>query len=164
MNEIENKRALVRLQAVLDTHGADPKRWSAAEAARLVALTQADAKAGRMLREARALDQILAAAPAGDGAGRLAGLTDRVIKRAAAGTAEIVALPGRAASSRSSAATHPRRLWPAFAAMAAALAIGFFVGTSSLVAPAFQQVAGLSLDEPDTGPAAADEAPEGELL
>lgn len=167
-----NKRDLARLQAVLDAHGANPARWPAAEAAGLMAFAKFDSEGIRMLASARALDRVLAAAPGAPGGG-VDALADRILAKAAvtkpaAAPAEIVALPVRQRGGMSPAAGHPLRLWKVVGAMAAALVIGLYVGGSDFVAPAFQQVAGLSQDEIETAaPAvqqAVDEPQEGELL
>ena len=173
MSKTSNRSELDRLRTVLDAHGANPARWPASDAARLAALAQADPAAQRMLREAEALDRVLAAAPASSSPGALANLADRIVASAAArpavaGGAEIVALPVRARASQGDLRHRPRFLWTALAALAASLVIGFYAGTSSLAVPALQQVAGLSQDEPDAilanAQPTADEADEGELL
>src|SRR5450631_3033692 len=174
MSTINNGRDLARLQAVLDAVGANPARWPAGEAEALRALTGSDPQASRMLAEAQALDRVLAAAPSG-AAGRFEGLADRIMGQAnGAGkalpnTADIVVLPKRARAAPGHFSGRPLKLWPMLGAMAAALVIGFYLGGSDLLAPAMQQVAGLSQDEADlVAPAAAeagaDTSQEGELL
>ena len=169
MNTSDIRRDLERLQTVLDTFGAEPARWPVAEVSRLVTLIKSDPRAKRMLGDARALDRVLSAAPAGSPS-QIAGLTERIVRRAAASstTAEIVPLPQRLGGPVPASAPKSRRYWPVFAAMAASLAVGFYAGTSELVAPTLQQVAGLSMEAVPTiapaGQTVADEVPEGELL
>jgi len=169
----DTKRDLARLEAVLDAHGANPGRWPAADAERLMGLARSDSQAQRALRDAQALDRVLAVAPAGSPGG-LEGLTARIMSEVAAKqpvarvSAEIVPLPIRAVAAKSAMTRRSSWVWQACAAMAAALIVGFYVGGSDLVAPTLQQVAGLSVDEADlaapAGQPVIDEPQEGELL
>ena len=169
MSQLDMKRDLARLQVVLDVHGANPARWPRADAERLAALTQSDPQAGKLLAEAQAFDRILAAAPSGPPGG-LDALTDRILSRTAAtkpaipGSAEIVPLPVRPRNLAMQAGSSPLRLWPALAALAAALIIGIYIGNADLLTPALQQVAGLTADEAEPGAQSLDEAQEGELM
>ena len=49
------------LQSLLDAHGADPARWPAEARTAAMRLIAGDAEAARMLREAQALERLLAA-------------------------------------------------------------------------------------------------------
>lgn len=68
---------LTAFENVLDTFGGDPARWPAENRERLMSLADADAEAGRLLSEARALDGVLAYA-AGPPVGSTAALADRI--------------------------------------------------------------------------------------
>ena len=176
MSKKSQKQLLEQLGCLLEAHGAEASRWPANDARELADLARKNTDAKRMFAEAEALDRLLAAAPAGK-PDRMAGLIDRIavrasaIRPAAAGTAEIVALPVRSADAVEKIpvpSPRPRALWPAFGALAASLIIGFYVGTSSAVSPALQQVAGIQVDDAEdaqlAGQAGADEVQEGELL
>jgi hypothetical protein len=165
-----NKPDLARLEAVLDAHGANPARWPAIEAAGLMAFAKTDPRGVKMLARARALDQVLAVAP-GSPVGGVEQLASRIMAKAAAtppGSGEIVSLPQRSGDVSGLPGRRLLHLWQVCGAMAAALLIGFFVGGSDLVVPAFQQVAGLSQDDVETATpvvqVTADEPQEGELL
>jgi len=162
MGDLDAKRDLTRLQAVLDTHGANPARWPVADALRLAEFARSDFSGRAMLAQAAALDELLAAAPMGAG---LDGITDRIMSRVAGGLpgeAKVVALPLRQRRVARPATWRVGAVWPVFGALAAALIIGFYVGNAGLVAPALQQVAGISFDEADLAP--LDAAQEGEVL
>ncbi|MFN3745440.1 MAG: hypothetical protein ACK4TL_12110 [Hyphomicrobiaceae bacterium] len=92
---------LTAFENVLDTFGGDPARWPAEKRERLQSLAATDTEAARLLREARALDAVLAHA-AGPPIGDTRALADR-IAAAVANTA-----PGQSARAEQQAVgTHP---------------------------------------------------------
>jgi hypothetical protein len=99
---IEKRLAeLTAFENVLDTFGGNPARWPAEKRERLLSLAATDVKAGRLLREARALDAVLAQA-AGPPVGNTRALADR-IAAAVANTA-----PGQSArAERQADGSHP---------------------------------------------------------
>jgi hypothetical protein len=86
---------LSALENVLDTFGGNPARWPAEKREQLLSLAASDVEAGRLLREAKALDGVLAHA-AGPPVGDTRALADR-IAAAVAGTQ-----PGQSASQSAS--------------------------------------------------------------
>lgn len=76
-NEKKKLAELTALENVLDTFGGNPARWPAEKRDKLVSLTAADADARRLLREAKALDAVLAHA-AGPPVGNTSALADRI--------------------------------------------------------------------------------------
>jgi len=169
MGPNNNARDLARLAAVLDTQGADPARWPVADSAQLGDLARSDPQGRKLLAAARALDQVLGAAPTGNSS-RLDALMDRVLDEFASANTGTQQPEARAvlAAPAIANALRPVRLIPMLGALAAALVIGFYAGQAGLVLPALQQVAGLAADEPDAvAPgtvAGSDAAQEGELL
>ncbi len=74
----ENRLAeLTAFENVLDTFGGNPARWPANKRERLMSLAASDAEAQRLLREAKALDSVLAHA-AGPPVGDTKALADRI--------------------------------------------------------------------------------------
>jgi len=99
----ENRLAeLTAFESVLDTFGSDPARWPSERRGRLMTLAAADTEAGRMLREAKALDAVLAHA-----AGPPVGDTSALASRIAAAVANTA--PGQSAprTERTSDASTP---------------------------------------------------------
>ncbi|WP_143149356.1 hypothetical protein [Hyphomicrobium sp. CS1BSMeth3] len=68
---------LTAFENVLDTFGGNSARWPAEKRERLMSLAASDAEAGRLLREAKALDTVLAHA-AGPPVGETKALADRI--------------------------------------------------------------------------------------
>jgi hypothetical protein len=153
----------LKLQHLLDVYGADQRRWPVEAARQHAGPAERDAgTAALALREAAALDEVLARAPVVP-AKRQQALADRIMAQvqaeaAAAGAAEptggnvVIMLPprtGLAADGGGMAARpvpigSPRRQtadWRAAAALAAALVLGVGVGMSGSVSTTFQAVA-----------------------
>ena len=77
---------LTDFEGVLDTFGSEPSRWPAANRERLLGFAAGDRDARRLLREARALDVVLARG-AGPAAGSTIALADRIATAAMASKA-----------------------------------------------------------------------------
>jgi hypothetical protein len=132
----------------LEAYGGHEARWPAdRQAAARALLGRSDAAghaARRALAEARALDQVLASAPAVD-AIRIGRLADRIVA-----TARLAPLPleaganivdfDRMPSRRGLSAVH-RSGWAAAALLAASLLVGIFVGPGSEGVPALREAA-----------------------
>jgi hypothetical protein len=161
-----NRAADQKIIALLDVYGADQSRWPA-EAARQLADLMRDDKTGAVtqaLREAEALDRVLASASSVSDARQLA-LADRIMAAVTsdtirnpdtvaaphAGVTNVIAFPPREIRN-TSARTFQRHLgidWRAAAALAAALVLGIGVGMSGTASPTLQAVAetvGVNLD------------------
>jgi hypothetical protein len=118
---------LDKLEAALDTYGADRTRWPAPLRLSLSGLVAGNTDAQKMLRDAEAFDRLLDSAPQYDAA-RLGGLSDRIV-------AAVEHQP-RLVSSQARPARSGGSVWPAvrrhhgFAAtaLAASLVLGVFVG------------------------------------
>ena len=136
---------LEAFEAMLEAFGADPARWPDAQRGPAEALLAASAPARALLREARALDALLVAAPT-VAPGRHAALADRIVAAAgarpvlpavaaSAGPAKVVpfARPAIARSVPTAGATALRSSrrppWRAAAALAASLAAGVLIGS-----------------------------------
>jgi hypothetical protein len=119
---------LDKLEAALDTYGADRTRWPAPLRLALSGFIAGNPDALKMLKNAEAFDRLLDRAPQYDPA-RLAKLSDRI-------TAAVERQP-RVVSSRASG---QRSLWPsvrrhngvAAAALAASLVLGVFAGQTNM--------------------------------
>jgi hypothetical protein len=121
------------------------------------------------LREARALDAVLAQAPAVP-ADQMARARQRILEAAGgnrpaaavqSSTGTVIPLPRRALSDR----TRLHQFWPAAAALAASLLIGVLLGTSELGRPAVESlVASAGLDVGDGGTFDLLDATDEELL
>lgn len=116
---------LDRLEAALDTYGADRTRWPAPLRLALSSLIAGSADAQRMLKDAEAFDRLLDSAPQYD-VTRLDRLSDRI--------AAAVERQPRLVSSKPAAAAgeatkwHRRHHGLAATALAASLVLGLFAG------------------------------------
>jgi hypothetical protein len=133
------------LEALLDAYGADTSRWPKEAQARAGVLLAADAEAGRLVAEAKALDALLGRAPL-LGQERQNALAGRIVAQALQGASQaasreaapqksgiVIPWPG-VARERTAPAWKPSRrpVWSAAALLAASLFIGVFVGTQDL--------------------------------
>lgn len=139
-----NGETLGRLASVLDIYGADPSRWPPEEREALLAASCASAEGARLLAEARALDQVMAHAPAGRAR---PALVRRIV--AAAETegrlgAAVVPLPTvTAAAARSPRGMGGRHVaGPAAALLAASFALGLYLGVAGMAEPALDTAFG----------------------
>jgi hypothetical protein len=120
---------LDKLEAALDTYGADRTRWPAPLRLSLSSMLAGNAEAQEMLRDAEAFDRLLDKAPQYD-ASRLGNLTDR-IAAAAERQPRLVASQARPATTESRGApwsTVRRHHGLAATALAASLVLGVFAG------------------------------------
>jgi hypothetical protein len=160
-----NRAADQKFLALLDVYGADQSRWPADAVRQLAELKgEVAIAAQQVLREAKALDRVLARASPVSEARQLA-LADRImaavhkeagrqvspVSASPAVVSNVIALPTR--QNRSAPAVSAQRSagvdWRAAAALAAALVIGIGVGMSGTASPTFQAVAetvGVSLE------------------
>ncbi len=155
---------LTDFESVLDTFGSNPLRWPAGKRERLVGLAAADKDARRLLREAQALDAVLARG-AGPGVGSTTALADRIaaavkgpmpVAPSDHGVAErvadaadkpgvVIAWPRSDARVQQTAALtgavprrdRPMTQWRTAAALAASLVLGVFVGAMDFVPSGF---------------------------
>ncbi len=95
---------LTDFEGVLDTFGSDPARWPSAKRERLLGFAAADGDARHLLREARALDAVLARG-AGPAAGSAIALADRIAAAAMASKPPTSA-SGNSFAERVAAAAH----------------------------------------------------------
>ncbi|HZT47114.1 MAG TPA: hypothetical protein VFA64_04005 [Hyphomicrobiaceae bacterium] len=163
MSNASNSMTMAEFERLLDVYGSDRTRWPAEARAGAGQLVARDRAARRLLAEAEALDRALDRAPLPSLA-REAALADRIVAAARrsprmvpAATAEPPRHAGRTAADNVVAlpVVAARRPWSSRAAMggvagalAASLALGVFLGLSSLsqgVVPAIEQATGLSL-------------------
>ena len=173
MRKHDGQTDIERLRGVLDVYGADPRRWPKLERGALLSFSDRDAAARKMRDEAAALDRVLAAASM-HGRSEVTALSDRILA-AATPTAplpirsgQIHELARHRADREVLAIPLQRRVgaisWPAAAALAASLLLGFYVGVNNLAPPSLQQVAGIAQDEVEIASSAVDESQDGELL
>lgn len=144
MTMADKDNGLARLRAVLDLHGAEPRRWPKADIEPLGALVRSDPRAREMLDEERAFERVLAIAPAvAPGPARVAALTGRILQASKAPSPVALARPAsvRAGGARRGMMT---AYLSAATALAASLIVGFYVGVSDVASPALQQVANLA--------------------
>lgn len=137
---------LAEFERLLDVYGGDRTHWPAEARAAAAQLVARDAKARRMLAEAEALDRLLERAPL-PGLATEAALADRIVaaaqrsprivKIAGARSELVIARPG--GSPRLPASRGPAwrlRFWGAdvraAALLAGSLAVGIFLGLSSV--------------------------------
>jgi hypothetical protein len=149
-----------RLEDLIDSHGADVTRWPVEDRDTMNALLRQQPAVRALLDQATALDRVLEAAPHGQTID-MAALTARIVVAAQRATAQPV---GAAPQSRPKLVLVPKHAvgarsivsyWPAMAALAASLVIGFYAGMSGWTPSGLQQVAGLSTDLTDTGTSGA---------
>ena len=169
MSEDMNREAMLdRLCEVVAAYGSDRARWPEKDRLRLGAFALSDERARTMLREAQAMDQLLAVADGAGGADAPAdnALGDRVMAAIAqaapavavqepiAATADIVSLadrrkPAVTPQAPPQANDDVSQSWIAVAALAASLVIGVFVGAAGyvdLTGSGLTELAGLSSD------------------
>ena len=120
---------LDKLEAALDTYGADRTRWPAPLRLALSGLIAGNPQAQKMLKDAEAFDQLLDKAPQYDGA-RLAQLSDR-IATAAVRQPRIVSSQGNPIG-RSLWQSLRRHHGLAATALAASLVLGVFAGQTNV--------------------------------
>ena len=153
-NDMNREAMLDRLCEVVAAYGSDRARWPDADRLRLGAFAMSDERARTMLREARAMDQLLAVADDSDVVATPADLllgdkvtaaiaeagNAAVAETRAPATADIVSLEQR--RRRATAPTKPApvprgaedgQFWVAVAALAASLVLGVFVGATGYV-------------------------------
>ena len=115
-----------RLNDILAAFGPDADRWPDEERASLVALARSDAEAEGLLREAEALDRVMALAPAGNPS---AGLKDRIVAAAAADAdKEARIVPISAARAATQGRSRPRGAYWEGVALAASFVLGLYLG------------------------------------
>lgn len=112
-----------RLKQMLAAYGAQPRRWPEAEREAALALLAGSDEARRLLEEARAIDRLLDVVPAPEAALDAASLAARLTER-----------PQEAARPPIRATTRLRLpfMLPNLIGLAAAAAVGFFVGWTDL--------------------------------
>ena len=142
-----------QFEAMLEAYGADRRRWPADRLAGAERLLGENADARRVFEEARALDRVLAMAPAPSRTAETA-LADRIARAVGAGqgqprvnakdaparpSAEVIDFAARRHKQAASVAVGPTRLHKAAAALAASLMLGIMFGASdwshSAIAP-----------------------------
>lgn len=126
------QQELIRLESVLDTFGADPKRWPVSERRILEALIEINADARLLLGEARAVARVMDAAPVSQAS---ATLKSRIVNAAIADAgrdARIVPIEtARPGGGQSMSARRSGSIWPA-AALAASFAFGLYLGVAGI--------------------------------
>lgn len=161
----ETTLTLAAFQDILDAYGADPHRWPAQRRSAADALLATSDAARTALREARALDAVLAAVPSS--APPSAALRDRIVAAAVSSAprvgdasapssrSNVVPLDARRAP-RSGApeparadAADRRQLWRAATALAASLVTGMLIGTFDIAPAAVRDFTGLARSERD---------------
>ncbi|MGI9384384.1 MAG: hypothetical protein ACR2PO_14625 [Methyloligellaceae bacterium] len=122
----EDPNMLAELEQVLDVYGAEAVRWPEARRESLLAFAASDDAGARLLAEARALDALLAEAPAGHASEAF----KAAIVAAAVddGSREARVIPLSTARSR----PIPRTGWQAAALLAASFALGLYLGIVGL--------------------------------
>ena len=160
----ERTEEMRRLEQVLDAYGANPGRWPKAEADELMGLVRRDREARARFDETTALERVLAAAP-GVHPASIAALTDRIAASAKNDRQPVQFSARPQLVGRRAGMTVLR--WPAIAALAASLFIGFYAGTTGWATPALQQVSWLSTDAGEASGVqndTADDSQEGDVL
>ncbi len=148
---------LTDLEIALEIYGGDRTRWPAPMRHGLAALIATEPTAGRMVREAEALDRLLDQAPAGGDDAALAALADRISAAALREPQVISGSPPALQKSNDISRTvvpfnrqrPPQRndYGLAGAALAASLVLGIFVGQSSAITPAAEYLIGTGAAE-----------------
>lgn len=160
MTKLDNIDELSLLRDVLDRHGADSARWPVALQQRLTDLLRRSPEARRQVEEEAALDRILRLAPATTPKAAIT-LANSIADRIAASQgadelarrSQIAPGGGRPAPEmRHGARAH----WPAAAALAACLLVGFVIGTSGLGGDAIDSVIGWTADSQSAATATDD--------
>lgn len=132
-NESIKQTDLKRLEDVLDTYGALPERWPDDEREMLLRFVGTDARAEKLMGDARRFEAVLALAPAGHAGAAL----ERRIVAAALDDSEREAriVPIEAGRRPGRIDALPKSLgvsWPA-AVLAASFFLGLYVGSSEIV-------------------------------
>ena len=148
MNHDGNKKnELDRLEELLDTFGADPERWPAAERSALETFAGTDKLARQMFVEAQALERVMDAAPAGSVS---AALKAKIVAAALEDTTrEATVVPlmqDHARSGRLFSIRPAQSMWPA-AALAASFAFGLYMGVSGIGGVAVEDVLQVAMGE-----------------
>jgi hypothetical protein len=128
-----NTMDLKRLEAALETYGADRTRWPAPLRRELSGVIAGNGEAERLVAEAAALDRLLDLAPK-VAESRQTALSDRIVRTAKI-SAPVTVVPLRPAALR------PRDSIYAGFALAASLMLGVVTGSQASLAPAMQDVA-----------------------
>lgn len=126
------KEKLARLAEVLDAFGPDAARWPGEERDELQALVNLQPDARQLHREARALAQVMDAAPSMTASADLKADILAAVARDQSRAARVV--PIAAGRGRGAVTGRPERsspMWPA-AALAASFALGVFLGVSGV--------------------------------
>jgi hypothetical protein len=151
MTHDRSKSGLDELQSLLETYGADMRRWPQTARARTEAVLDADRQAARMLAEAKALDAVLARAPL-PAPERHAALAERIVAEARSRTPEVagagrssgIVIPWPRAARRAArepvAAIAHTAPWRAAGLLAASLALGVFIGAFDLTPASVDQL------------------------
>ncbi len=154
-NDMNREAMLDRLCEVVAAYGSDRARWPEAARLRLGAFAMSDERARAMLREAQAMDELLAVAGDSDAAATAAdhALGDKIMAAiAASGSAPAAQKPAPAMATNIVSLDERRRQaaapiepslpatsaensqsWVAVAALAASLILGVFVGAAGYV-------------------------------
>lgn len=136
MTEHPHEHDLDRLQTVLEIYGAEPGRWPEADRERLLRQTRESDAARRLLREAEALEQVMAHASGGKAPD---GLGARIVAAAVHDPArEARVVPIGAASARRSRRGAFSGNAMAAGLLAASFALGLYVGLAGLAQPAVE--------------------------
>ncbi len=164
-NKIDDARRadLAALEHALDVHGGDVSRWPMPERRRHAALIAADRDAQRLVKEARALDTLIATASQRDDVVARA-IAQRavaaVLKEQGAsrgGSEHDEAPPARQAQPGNVVVLHRGsgrkrfEAWAAAAALVACLGLGIVLGQSGWIDPAIDVIAGLEDQASQTG-------------
>lgn len=133
MSKSRNTQSLLKaFEQCLDVFGADARKWPEDQRAEFEALVSKDPRAGALLNEAAALDQVMAASVA---PGASDDLKTRIVAAAVSGSdreARVVPISAaRSGTSVPAAAHYNRSMWSA-AALAASFAFGLYVGLSGI--------------------------------
>ena len=143
----EHRQELKKLEGILERCGADPRHWPQAERTALLAFIKSDERARALLHEARALANLLDAAPLARDTGRLkSGILDAIgnLPQEPAETT-VIAFPKPALRAQNTAGR-----WGVAALLAASLLIGIWVGAAGFAETLVRvplEVAGMDLGD-----------------
>jgi len=140
---------LDKLEAALDTYGADRTRWPAPLRLSLSGFIAGNSDAERMLKDAEAFDRLLDSAPQYD-AGRLGKLSDRIVAAAERQPRLITNAAGPAKSGGSAWSAIRRHHGFAATALAASLVLGVFAGQLNVFNSTADVLLGGNRDNPTT--------------
>ena len=122
----QDSNQLAELEQVLDIYGAEAERWPEARRERLLAFAASDEAGARVLKEARALDALLAKAPPGEASEALKAAIVAAAVGDASREARVIPL---------NVARHEpvrRSPWRAVALLAASFALGLYLGIAGV--------------------------------